>query len=827
MNALVQDTRYGFRLFAKNPGFTAVAVLTLALGVGANTAMFTVIDAVLLRPLPFAHAGRLMAIDTGSTHGNLQTTSWPNYIDVRKQSRQLEDVSGYFEDVAVVNTSKGSIDVWSLKVTASLLNLLGVKPELGRPILPSDSQPGAPGVVMLSDALWRRDFGTDPNILGTQIRVGEVPHTVVGVLPPRVPFPHNELDGAGVWVAFNPTPEMLTDRGSDFLYLVGRLKQGARRPAAQAELNAIAQRIRQKDPADAGKLELNLVPYRDVVTNSVRPVLEALAGALLLVLLIACVNVANLLLARCLARRHELAVRAALGASKGRLVRQMIAEGALLSAAGALAGLELATLVLQALRHLPAGLIPRAEEIQLRLPFFLALVGFATLATVLSSLVPALVALRTGPQDALRDAARGASAGRRRSRVAGWMVMGEVALSALLLVATGLMFHTLYNLEKVRLGFDPAQVLSFMAVPANSAGFLASEPETPAKVSVAAQVYEPVLERLRHLPGVIDAAVVSAPPLAHFDMHTDFEIVGQPESREWREQNQARIRAFGGEYCRVLGETVVRGRAIADSDTVGAPFVANINAAFARRYFASEDPIGHQISLGGKDTGMFQPYTIVGVLGNTIQSGLSQSPEPEIDLPILQVPPDSFYYSVLVSFATHYVLKVQGGIDISGAVRAAFRQDAPDYGLDNFQTLSSMLDAATFNQRLGLYLIGSFAAIAVLMVLAGLYGVLSQIVGQRRREIGVRIALGATRESIARMILAQASVLVLAGMGVGLVASVGGGRLIRSFLFGVKPTDVWTYAAVALALAAFGLAAALLPARRASRVNPIEALRCE
>lgn len=833
MTTLIGDLRYGLRTLAKNPGFTAVAVLTLALGIGANTAMFAVIDALLLRPLPFAHADRMMAVNAGVFNGgvfngNLQTTSWLNYSDVRSQSRLLEDVAGYFEDLGVVKTAKGSQAVWTLKITAGLLDLLGVRPELGRPILPSDNQPGAPPVVMLSDGLWRQDFGADPHILGKQIRVGDVPHTVLGVMPPGVPFPHNQPDGAGVWLAFSPTPDMLTDRGSGFLYIVGRLKAGASRAAAQSELDRIARGIREKDPDNSAKLSFILEPYRDVVTASVRPVLLALGGALLLVLLIACVNVANLLLARCLARQQELAVRAALGASQGRLLRQMMSEGALLSAAGALAGLEIASLTLQAARHLPVGLVPRAEEIHLRPPVFLALVGFAGLATIISSLAPALAAMRTDPEDVLRGAARGSTAGRKRSRLAGWMVTGEVAISALLLVASGLMFHTLYNLEKVHLGFDPARVTSFMTVPATSAGFLSAGPASGSgQGSVATRVYKPALEHLRHLPGVIDAAVVSAPPLAPFSMHTDFEIIGRPQSKQWRNENRVLIRALIGSYNRVLGQPVIRGRPIADSDAAGAPYAVVINEAFARRYFAGEDPLGHRIGFGGKETGMLQPYTIVGVVGDAVQFGLNQTTEPEIDLPFEQVPADSFYYSVLVAFATHYVVKTQGGIDVNNAVRQVFREEAPDYALDNFQTLPAALDNASFNQRLGLYLIGSFAAMALIMVLAGLYGVLSQLVGQRRREIGVRMALGATRGSILRMILRQGAALIVTGLAVGLVASLAGGRVIRGFLFGVTPTDAWTYLAVAMVLAAVGLGAALLPARRAAKVDPIVALRYE
>jgi putative ABC transport system permease protein len=826
---LIQDLRYGIRMLRRNPGFTIVAVLTLALGIGANTAMFTVIDAVLLRPLPFPHSERLMAISVGSLNGSPQATSWPNYVDVRDQSRLVEDVAGYFEDLAAVRTSKGSQAAAALKVTASLLDLLGVRPELGRPFLPSDNQPGAPSVVMLSDGIWREDFGADPHVLGREIRVGDVPHTIVGVMPPGVPFPQNQTDVAsGIWLAFSPMPNALQERGSGFLYMIGRLKPGSSRAGAQAEINAIVRGIREKDSENAGNLKLTLLPYRDLVTASVRPVLWALGGALLLVLLIACVNVANLLLARCLGRRRELAIRAALGASNGRLIGQMTSEGALLAIGGALAGLEIASLLLQAARHLPQGIVPRAEEIRLRLPVFLALLGFASLATLIASLAPALIAMRTDPEDALREGARGSTPGRKRARAAGWMVAGEVALSALLLVAAGLMFRTLYNLEKVHLGFDPSRVTSFMAVPANSAGFLSINPSQGAgRDSVAARVYEPVLERIRHLPGVIDAAVTSAPPLAPFSMHTDFEIVGSGQTRQQRDQNQTLIRVMSGNYDRALGRPVVRGRAIADGDVASAPFVATINETFARRYFAGLNPLGRQIGLGGKETGMLQPYTIVGVVGDAVQLGLSRMPEPEVDLPFAQVPADSAYYPVLVAFATHYVIKSQGKIDVANEVRLVFRQEAPDYALDNFQTLQAALDQASFNQRFSLYLIGSFAGIALIMVLAGLYGVLTQLVGRRRGEIGVRMALGATRGSIQTMILRQGAVLIAGGLAAGLLGSLLSARLIGGFLFGVGPTDFWTYLAVAVVLAAVGLGAALLPARRAARVDPMVALRHE
>jgi putative ABC transport system permease protein len=403
-----------------------------------------------------------------------------------------------------------------------------------------------------------------------------------------------------------------------------------------------------------------------------------------------------------------------------------------------------------------------------------------------------------------------------------------VALSALLLISAGLLFRTLWNLEHTRLGFDVARITSFSAMPADAAGFgnmAVSQDTAHAPVSVASLVYEPVLERLRHLPGVQDAALMTAPPLSGIDMHTSFTVVGHPEDEAHK--FEARMTAVSGGYARLMGTPVISGRMIGAQDGPDAPFVMVVNQALANKYFAGENPIGKQVDMGGKDTGMLKPYTIVGVLGDQVDTSVAQAAQPLILLPMSQIPTTSLFYSALLKTIVNFVVKTRGDISVAPEARAVFRQLAPAYALDNFQTMQQALDHSNFANRLGLYLTGGFAALAVLMVVAGLYGVLAQLVSYRRREIGVRLALGSTRAGVLRMVLRQGSVLVAAGLAVGIVLAISTSRLLTSFLYGVKPSDIWTYASVVLLLLAVGGAASLLPALHAATIQPMEALRDE
>ena len=826
MQMFFNDLRYALRQLGKAPGLALLAILTLALGVGANTAIFTVIESVLLRPLPYAHSDRLLYIGPAGDEPGFGALSWLNYRDIRAQAKLLRDAAGYSEDASVVENQDGSLSVAAPRVTTNLFSMLGGKPLLGRAFIDAEGLAAGPKVVLLSEGLWRGNFHADPGIVGQAVRIGGESRTVVGVMPDSFHFP--ESMGAdirkGIWLPLQPSAEMLKDRGYNFFNMVGELGPGVSVMQAQRELDAIAAHIPRTKDESAFAFRAGL--YHEVLTGPVRPVLYGLFGALALVLLIACANVSNLLIARCLGRQQEFAVRAALGASRMRLVRQMLSEGMALSLLGCGAGVGLAQVAMMAVHKLPDGTIPRADAIAIRWTVVLVLAAVSIITTVLSSLLPALLVARANPQAALQAASRGTGSRSVSRRLSGGLVAGEVALSTLLLVGTGLLFHTLWNLEKSRLGFETAHVTTFTAMPADAAGFSAmavSEDTSNAPVSVATLIYEPVLDRIRQVPGVESAALVTSPPLSGMNIGTNFEVVGQ--AKDPANKLEASVTAVSGEYAQALGTPVLRGRMIGDGDVLTTPFAVVINETLAKKYFAGKDPLGKQLDLGGKDTGMIKPYTIVGVLGDQVDRSVGGAIQPLILVPQQQVPTTSLFYQALLKTMVSFVVKTRGDIPVAAEMRSVFHQSAPGFALDEFKTMQETVEQNTFSQRLGLYLVGSFAGLAVAMVFAGLYGVLSQLVSYRRREIGVRMALGATRLSVAQLILRQGSILVGAGLGVGLVLAFATGRLVKSFLYQVQPLDVWTYAAVVLALSVIGLTAALLPARRAASIEPMQALR--
>lgn len=833
---MIDNIRFALRQIHKNPGFAALAILTLALGIGANTAMFTVIDSVMLRPLPYRDADRIVAITPGaaSQGDTLRTTSWLNYLDVRDQARQFRTVAAYTIDFAVVRTSQTSQGANTVKATASLFDALGVRPILGRPFAAPDNQPGSPNVVVLTSPFWREHFAADSHAVGQQVRIGNDPYTVIGVLPEGFSFSGHDAS-SGVWLPYRPDSESLNKRNSHFLYLIGTLRSGVSLQAAQSEITSIARNIAQQDPEHAKDLALRLIPFRNVVTAQVKPVFLALTGALILVLLIACANVANLQLARCLARAQELAVRTALGATRRALFAQMLVEGGVLCIAGAAVGVGLAQLMLNGIRHLPPDLIPRAAEIHLRVSVFLMLLLATTIVTLLSSIAPALVAMRSDPQSVLQAGSRGAAGNRGRSRLSSAMVAGEVALSVILLISGGLMFRTLYKLQHRYLGFEEDNITSFFAMPGSASGFftLHKSESTNQADSIALRVYAPMAEKLQHLPGVVDVGFTNALPFQGIDMHTSWDLVGHPRSPEDIQKSEALLRVVSGRYQQLMGTPVVRGRPITDEDTADSTYVATINETLAKRYFAGQDPIGQQIDFGGRtekdkiESGMQRPYTIVGVMADSVQGQIAEPVIPEIDLTYPQVPIASFYHQILVTSETNYVVKTHGPVEITSAIRNAFHESVPEFALDTFSTMRAAHDQAEFNQRLGLYLVASFAGIAIVMVLAGLYGVLSQIVGQRRREIGIRMALGADRREILQMMLRKGLLLISIGLAVGLLASLATERSLTSFLYGVSPMDAITYVGVMLTLLLVGILAALIPARRAASIEPTQALRAE
>jgi predicted permease len=828
MQTLLFDIRSAFRQLLNARGMALLAILTLAMGVGANTAIFTVIESVLLRPLPYAHSDRLVYVGAPADKPSFNSTSWMNFSDVRTQSRLLEAVAGYSEDIGVLQTRDSSQSVVAPRVTPGLFSMLGAQPVLGRTFSEAEGQAGGPAAILLSEGLWRESFHADANVAGKVVQFSGKAYTVVGVMPKGFRFP--EAMGPdlqkGLWVPLQPSPEMLKERGYNFFNVVGLLRQGVTLRQAQREIDAITAHIPRK--ADEPSLHLQISSYREILTGPVRPVLYALFAALALVLLIACANVSNMLLARCLGRQQEFAVRAALGASKGRLIRQMLAEGMLLSVSGCGVGAVLAELAMLALHKLPEGTIPRGDTISIHWGIVLVLAAIAIFTTVLSALLPALLASSANPQSTLQASSRGLGFRSVSGRLSGALVAGEVALSTVLLVGAGLLFHTLLNLEQSRLGFETSHVTTFSAMPADAAGFSAmavSEDTANAPISVATRTYLPVLERMRSQPGVEGAALITSPPLSGMDVGSNFDILGRPATPD--NKPGARVTAVSGDYARTMGTPVARGRMITDKDVASTPFVVVVNEALVRKYFANADPLGKQIDLGGKDTGMTKSFTIVGVLGDQVDKQIGGEVQPFILIPQGQVPTTSLFYQALLKTAVNFVVKTRGNIPVAAEMRSVFHELAPDFALDDFKTMQEAVDQNTFSQRLALYLVASFAGLAVMMVIAGLYGVLSQLVSYRRREIGIRMALGATRTGVARIILRQGTVLIGAGLAAGLLLALASGRLIQSFLYRVHPVDAWTYTAVILTLGVVGLASAVLPAQKAASIEPMQALREE
>ncbi|MFZ0860071.1 MAG: ABC transporter permease [Candidatus Sulfotelmatobacter sp.] len=823
-----QDVRFALRQLRSSWGYALLAVFTLALGIGANTALFTVVESVLLQPLPYAHADRLTYVAPAGDQPGFSNTSWLNYRDIRDQSRSFQALGLYASDVTVVESKDGSLSENAPHLTPNLFSMLGMQPLLGRTFTEAEGQAGGPPVVLLSEGLWRQHFNADREIVGRSLRIGGVARSVVGVMPQAMRFPEEagpDIQTA-VWLPLQPTPEMLKDRGYSAFGIVGQLRPGISQQQAQAELDTIAQRIRHDNPRLGDDFAFRATPYQQLLTRSVRPVLYALLGALALVLLIACANVANLLIARCLGRQQEFAVRAALGASRLRLMRQLFAEGAVLSVFGSGLGMLVAELALEGVRKLPEGTIPRGDSITTDWTVILALAAIATLTTLLSSLLPALLVARTDPQPALQAASRGIGARSVRGRVSGWLVAGEVALSTVLLIGTGLLFHTLWNLEHAQLGFGVTQVTTFTAMPADSPGFAGmavSEDTANAPTSVATLVYAPVLDHMRQVPGVESAALISAPPLSGMDMHSSFNIVGQPDDPS-KEPN-ARVTAVSGDYARALGTPILRGRMVNEDDVASTPYVVAINETLAKKYFGNVDPLQQQINLGGKDTGMMKPYTIIGILADQVDENVGGVVQPLIFLPYQQVPTTSLFYQALIKTMVSFVVKTRVNLAVAPAMRSVFHEAAASIALDNFKTMQEVVDQNIFSQRLGLYLTGAFAGLAVMMVIAGFYGVLAQLVSYRRHEIGIRIALGATRQNVARMVLRQGSILLGLGLGAGILLALATGHLVRSFLYQVRPIDFWTYAGVSVSLLVIGLLASLLPARKAASIEPMQALR--
>ncbi|CAN5880254.1 ABC transporter permease [soil metagenome] len=811
MDTLLQDIRYAARRLLKSPGFTLVAVLTLALGIGANSAIFSVVNAVLLRSLPFAEPEQLVVFGTTKRGEEPRAGSMspPDYMSLREHNRSFSDVSAFSYGGATLTGMDEPERIEAAWVSAGFFELFGAAPVLGRTIAPEEVQPGNTTVAVLSYAMWQQPFGGDPDVIGRTITLNGVTRTIIGVAPRGFDFPQKRA----LWVPLTHneffSSETAVNRRAQYLNVAGRLRPGVSVEQAAAEVRSLAAQLEQQFPETNTNVTLATLPLHEVMVGEVRTPLLVLLGAVGLVLLIACANVANLLLARAAAREGEIAVRAALGAGRGRLVRQLLTESVLLGLIGGALGLLLAywgTTLLSALRL--EG-IPRLDEIGLDG----AVVGFTLVVALLTGaifgLIPALQATRTDLTSTLREGGRGALGGVRGSHARSMLVVSEMALAVMLLIGAGLLIRSFLQLQQVDPGFRTEQALAFdLELPSQSYS------EGPQQ----AEFFRALIERLQPLPGVQAVSAVNILPMANDRFIINFDVEGRDEAPPG-ERPVLEVRVATPDYFRTMGIPLRRGRAFGDADRADAPPVVVINEMAARRYFPDEDAIGQRIRLGwGPGDDRFAGGEVVGVVADVRQVGPSEDYVPEIYLPYTQVP---------VSDMSVIVRTAGDPLALAGVLRSQVRELDPNLPLSNLRTLDQLVAQSVAQPRFYMLLLTVFAAVALALAAIGIFGVMSYSVAQRTREIGIRVALGAEPQRVLQLVVGRALRLALLGVAVGLLGALALTRLLESLLFGVSTTDPLTFVAVAVLLAAVALLASYLPARRASGVDPIVALRAE
>ena len=815
MRTLLRDFRYGLRVLAQRPGFTAVAVLTLALGIGANTAVFSLVSAVFVRPLGYREAERLVMVwESAPAAGLARDDVAPaNYADWRAQNRVFEDVAAVRQTTFDLTGGGGEPEkLFGYGVGASFFHVLGVEPAHGRVFREDEDRPGAPRVAVLGHGLWQRRFGADPSVVGSEVLLDGEKYTVVGVMPKGFQF---ESPGIGLWTPLALTPEQWADRDGHYLSVVARLKAGVTVGQADADLKAITARIAADFPEAAAGVSAEVAPLREHLAGGSRASLLMLLAAVALVLLIACANVAGVLLSRAAARRKEIAVRAALGASRWRIVRQLLAESVLLGGAGGALGLLLALWAFAFLAQLvPAGMREMAEpRLDLSVLCFTLLVSLA--AGIAFGLAPALQASRTDLNDALKQAGGRGAAGAGRS-LRGAFVVSQVALSLVLLVGAGLLFQTLQRMRSQYDELRPESVLTAMTLLA------ANRYAEPAR---RADFYDRVLERVRAMPGVVAAGYTTAVPLTRKGGSNGLSIEGRDNGpgASWN----ANHRQVSPGFFRAMGVAVREGRDFDERDDAGAPAVAAVNETMARSFWPGESALGKRFKTGAPDTK--EPWlTIVGVVADVRQMGADAPVKAEMYVPIRQAMP--FWKSAPYSFFTPRDIVIRASVaptSLAPAVREAVREVDPDQPVAGIRTMDEVLGRETAQRRTGLTLLAAFAGLALLLSALGIYGVLAFFVVQHTPEIGVRVALGARPRDVLRLVVGRGMRLALAGVGLGLLCSLALTRLMKSLLFGVSSADPLTYLVLALLLSAVALLACLVPARRATKVDPMVALRYE
>ncbi|HSB12051.1 MAG TPA: ABC transporter permease [Blastocatellia bacterium] len=805
MENLIQDLRYAVRMLRKKPSFTIIVVLALAIGIGANTAIFSVVNAILLRPLPYRNFERISMIWMNNPKLGVAEDwhSYPNYVDFKEQNSVFEEIAA-FNNRSFNLTGAGDpvrvVGVWG---TASLFSVLGVEPAFGRVFTEEEQEPGRDMVVVLSHGLWQRRFGGDTGIIGQPISLNGVNRTVLGVMPASFSFPEKTTE---FWIPLTVTPQRKQARYSISLKSVGRLKQGVTLAQAQEDMGAIAKRI--DDQFFQSDYGINLVLLRDQETHKVKSALLVLLGAVGFVLLIACANVANLLLARAAMREKEVAIRLALGARRWRIVRQLLTESVLLGAIGGAVGLLLAIWGLSALIALAPAETPSLDQAQIDARVLAFTAGISLLTGLVFGLVPALQASKPDVNDSLKEGGRGSTGGAAGIRVRNLLVVSEIALSLVLLVGAGLLIRSFIRLQQFELGFNPDKLLTMrIQLPGSKYN----------DRKQVASFFQQLLERIEATPGVQSAGCISSIFLSDTPNSTNFSIEGRPVP-VGAESIEVPLDAVSSNYFRVMGIPLLRGREFDDRDAIGTPRVAIINDTFAQRFFSGEDPIGKRYVYGTPGPNNDDWITIVGVVGDMRRTGFDRPVRPETFLPQSQDPDN----------ALTIVARTTGDpASLAGALRSEVWAIDKEQSVYDVKTMDQTLGEMLSQRRFNMLLLGIFASVALVLAAVGIYGVMSYSVTQRTHEIGIRMAMGAQTRDVLNLVVRHGLLLAAIGIATGLSASLVLTRLMATLLYGVSATDPLTFVTIPLVLAGVALGACFVPARRATQVDPMIALRYE
>ncbi|HXU39087.1 MAG TPA: ABC transporter permease [Blastocatellia bacterium] len=817
MESFLQDLRFGFRTLLKHPGVSAVAIIAIALGTGANSAIFSVVNAVLLRPLPYQNPDGIVLVWGKNATTSRDALSVPDYLDYRSQNSVFAEMAAFAYDDFNLNTGDEPEHVQGTMVSANYFSVLGATLSKGAAFGPEDDQPGAGRIAIISNGLWKRRFGSDPNLIGQPILLNGASFIVTGIAAANFQSPNPE-DNPQVWVPLSldggdrlrvpasVSPASLTNRRSRFLIGIARLKPGVIVRQAQSDLDGMASRLEQQYKDTNAGIGASVVSLREHIVGKIQSALVVLLAAVGFVLLIACANVANLLLARAATRQKEIAIRTVMGAGRLRLIRQMLTESVLLAVVGSAFGLAFAYGEIKLLLSLNPANIPRLSDIEIdgRVLGFTFLI--AILTGIIFGLAPALQASKTELNEALKEAARGSTGGINRQRVRSLLVVSEVALTVLLLIGAGLMLKSFYSLQRVNPGFNPASTLTMMInLPVSK---YADDHQVQA-------FFEQALNRVSILPGVQAAGAVTGLPLTTTSVIRLRFIVDAHPPTSASEVPRANFRSISHDYFRAMGIPLVKGRYFTEQDRDKSPPVVIINETMANRYWQGEDPIGRRMtipSLGGVSR------EIAGVVADVKHSGLDTESGAEMYVPYLQKP---FNFMALVIRTTSEPLS------LTGAVRSEIQAVDKSQPVYDVKTMQQVVGDSVSQPRLYTLLLGIFGALALTLAAVGIYGVMNYSVVQRRHEIGIRMALGAQRGDILKMVVGQGMLLALIGIATGLTAALILTRVMETLLFGVSARDLWTFVLIPFVLAAFAFVSSYIPARKATRVDPMIALRYE